>query len=563
MEKRKSKLRMFGKTVLFLSVGMVFMLIVWMVVNVRPAVKDGQPLVEVSKELTQLEGPLDENGDVDYLEAVNQIYSEGVTPENNALVKIVEAMGPVFEGAPLEDEFFERIGIKKPPINGAYFVNFYDNLGVLGLNGQSTERTNMLADYDLARQLPWTPEDLPKIETWYQKNFGPAEIIREGIKRPRYYHPLICQPGEKPRLICARLSVVQSLRALARFFGLSLNRNLGTGNVDGALEDVLAIYRLGHHSMQGATLVEQLVGIAILQIGNDYVATICASEMASSQQLRDFLVALEEFKLVDNFQKTITTTEHFMILDSVVTVGREGAEGFGYLSAVMGGTQTEGYLTRIAEVGLKSVDWRECLFVVNHWHERFNELASIKNEVERLKAFEEFEKELGKEESDTGTPGNIVLTVLGGRRAKGRAMGDIMTCMLASAMPQVLKADVRSKAFHHMTRILVAITAFKKDNGKFPDDLDELTPKYLKSVPLDPFVQLPFKYSVDKLSAEDQGFESDQENATMLVPVLYSVGENGIDDSGYGVFTPATSGTGTFDDYQLQWTPPQWFALDE
>lgn len=48
------------------------------------------------------------------------------------------------------------------------------------------------------------------------------------------------------------------------------------------------------------------------------------------------------------------------------------------------------------------------------------------------------------------------------------------------------------------TRLIVALQAFRQNNGKLPDKLTSLCPEYLPSVLLDPFDGQPFRYSASK-----------------------------------------------------------------
>jgi hypothetical protein len=66
-------------------------------------------------------------------------------------------------------------------------------------------------------------------------------------------------------------------------------------------------------------------------------------------------------------------------------------------------------------------------------------------------------------------------------------------------------------------RICFALEMYQRDNGRYPDNLDALTPKYLKSIPQDLFAEKPLIY---KPTAD--GY------------LLYSVGVNGVDDGGRG-----------------------------
>jgi hypothetical protein len=66
------------------------------------------------------------------------------------------------------------------------------------------------------------------------------------------------------------------------------------------------------------------------------------------------------------------------------------------------------------------------------------------------------------------------------------------------------------------TRIVLAIVMFKRDEGRLPQKLDELTPKYLDKIPDDPFDGKQMKYRVNA-------------DGTWVV---YSVSYDGKDDGG-------------------------------
>jgi hypothetical protein len=59
----------------------------------------------------------------DYESRLNDILSKGITPEKNANVLLWKVLGPSPEGGPpMPAEFYRRLGIPKPPKEGAYFV---------------------------------------------------------------------------------------------------------------------------------------------------------------------------------------------------------------------------------------------------------------------------------------------------------------------------------------------------------------------------------------------------------------------------------------------------------
>jgi hypothetical protein len=94
-----------------------------------------------------------------------------------------------------------------------------------------------------------------------------------------------------------------------------------------------------------------------------------------------------------------------------------------------------------------------------------------------------------------------------------RVMSDVM------APPNItlLRRYYANMAERRAAAILLAMRLYAVDHeGKLPAALDELVPRYLKAMPLDPFTaDAPFKYRPHGPS-----------------PMLYSVGVNGVDDRG-------------------------------
>ena len=65
----------------------------------------------ISKETTYITEPLDELGYPDYAAALNERMSKGITPENNAAVLLMQAVGPSEIPADQRDMFFRMLGM--------------------------------------------------------------------------------------------------------------------------------------------------------------------------------------------------------------------------------------------------------------------------------------------------------------------------------------------------------------------------------------------------------------------------------------------------------------------
>ncbi|MFA5189278.1 MAG: hypothetical protein WC740_01050 [Verrucomicrobiia bacterium] len=78
--------------------------------------------------------------------------------------------------------------------------------------------------------------------------------------------------------------------------------------------------------------------------------------------------------------------------------------------------------------------------------------------------------------------------------------------------------DARSIALGRIVLAALAVERFRNDTRRLPESLAELAPRYLNTVPIDPFDGKPVRYKL--FAAPKRGY------------VVYSVGEDGKDDGG-------------------------------
>ena len=83
---------------------------------------------------------------------------------------------------------------------------------------------------------------------------------------------------------------------------------------------------------------------------------------------------------------------------------------------------------------------------------------------------------------------------------------------LASFLTRILNAEAAKR----VAITAIALKRYQLKNGKWPENLAELTPAFLPSIPLDPVDGKPLRYRRN----EDDTY------------VLYSIGEDGVDDGG-------------------------------
>ncbi len=228
--------------------------------------KKPTPKFKLAKDTTFVLEPLDAEGYVDYEAALNKQLMGTTTPESNAVVLLMKCFGPKPDGKELHPDFYQALGIEAPPAEGEYLVEYYPFFKEV-LKEDESRRDFLNLEYAL-RSKPWKPADSPRHAEWLKVNEKPLAQVHEALLRNDFILPLISRhrDGKKGMLAVGSSSVIRSLRDLGTLLPLRAMLRVGEGKTDEAIADVLVLYKLGRHTLRGATLSELNVGTALQAI---------------------------------------------------------------------------------------------------------------------------------------------------------------------------------------------------------------------------------------------------------------------------------------------------------
>src|ERR1051326_511148 len=131
----------------------------------------GKSTFTVSPETTYVTGPLDKDGDVDYVTALNERLSQGVTPENNANVLIWQALGPRPEGGDgMPEEYWKWLGIGPPPAGGGNIASLENCQRARGATESPAE---LMERWGPVTRHPWAADEKPELAEWLKRNERP------------------------------------------------------------------------------------------------------------------------------------------------------------------------------------------------------------------------------------------------------------------------------------------------------------------------------------------------------------------------------------------------------
>jgi hypothetical protein len=169
-----------------------------------------------------------------------------------------------------------------------------------------------------------------------------------------------------------------------------------------------------------------------------------------------------------------------------------------------------GAAPKLPKIDFKAIEWDPMLRTANRRYDKIYSAMSLSNRPARLTATRAVNleiKQLAAAAKVAGKPKNA--------QEAGELIGNLLISLLTPSFTRAQAAEDRFEQRRRNITVALALAAYRVDNGRYPEKLAALAPKYLKEAPGDLFSGKSLKYLRDK-----RGY------------LLYSVGENEKDDGG-------------------------------
>ncbi len=490
------------------------------------------PRVVVSRQTTHLTTPLAADGLPDYAAYLLEQGREGVTPENNGAIPFLRAMWPAELQAEHRAPLCRHLGMEMPAAPGIADFGLEGEFGRLvlawveeqlaagqeqgaeleeeaELGGGEEEWDEGPTAKDLAwmlpehaRSQPWRRSELPPLADWIDRHAAEYELLHAAAARPKFYCPspsLLVTPNES--LVSIMLSTVQAMRTAGNCLSLRGFLYLGEGDVAGAWRECEAIYRFSQHTSH-EIMVSELVGIALGSVADRLALAILDSDRLTPELAREILAFQQSRSPRDTMVLAIDEGERLMFVTSVLQLAgeREAATIDEFVGSDMGPLKHV------------SVNWNVVLERGNAWYDRLVAATKLEDWSARRAAYREMESELDAWRDSMLT--KLAAAVVS-RSARSDAMAHLLMAIFTPALSAAMEAEDRANTHLLLHQVAAALAVHRLERGAYPEQLDELVPGLLKTVPIDPYGR-PLVYR-----------RTDQEGY-----LLYSLGVNGVDDRG-------------------------------
>lgn len=463
-----------------------------------------RPKLTISKETTVFTGPVLPDGLIDFLAAINEEAGRGITAESNAVVLLVDAFGPEAIDAEIRPEFYRLLGVTPGTQTDRRFV-WADEFGERFRCWDALRKE--LDQLQLGR---WKDENFPHVSRWVDANAVALARIAQAARRRHYYHPLLAVRGAGAPVYDALLSVVAAGHDATKALAARALRFAAAGDVDAAWRDIQTLRRLARLFATGRCNIEFLVGIVADHYANVATVALAHSERLTAGAARRMLVELHDLSDAPFDLLRLNEHERVALISGVMFLALR-REDFGTVGLTPRPKLLEQLLTPATVLYL---DWDEVLRRVHRTFDRSAAALPLPSFHERQEAFRWI--------TERGLFADMALVLFErlkrstvDRAVFSRYLGSVIVWQLFPAIAATSAANDRRIARMQLSKVTLALAAYRAEHGRYPQSLIELVPAYLREIPPDRFSDEPLRYK-----SERSGY------------VLYSVGWNERDDGG-------------------------------
>jgi hypothetical protein len=214
-------------------------------------------------------------------------------------------IAPDVDPEPRRRQIYEKLGLdpnEKPTMNKIESPDGF--FGRYKKERPDDEEAKELWEKWAYNEVPHTFEEFPILKDWLEENTAALDLLAEAVRKPAFCFPFIRENENTPIVkSCVPVEEVQVMRNWARAALARANHRVTIGDIDGAIEDILTVYRLGRHVAKNGMLINYFVGIALEGMAHGTAIADNPDQPLTKAQLEHFLREL------DNLPPPVTLQE--------------------------------------------------------------------------------------------------------------------------------------------------------------------------------------------------------------------------------------------------------------
>lgn len=424
----------------------------------RIRVLRGKPRLRVGPTTTFAPGPLKADGAFDFEAALHAVASRGIDPDDNAAVLLFQSGRPDDLPVELRERYVQYLGASESAEQKRRFLDeaAFAQHSLHGREVGEAELQSLVESIAQGLVQPWKCEELPIVARWIVENGDAIALIEAASRRSRCYLPVVNDgplwqapaPLQEPVGSAARLLVSRAMRHMAE------------GELDAALEDLLACHRLASLLRNSLTMSANALGASIEGLAN-HGAQFLLRYPLSLSQIERYQAGLAGSPQVTGIAGTVEIAVRLEMLDAVQSMEISGE--------MKRSLQKYRWLPHLEiNSALRFVnahfDALRPILAIPSMHERFQELRQFHAKAERRMV------------RSVHHLWYLRRLFWSSHSAMSRALGGMI---LRHALPdlfQLQSIEDRATASRRLLNTALSVAAYRVAHGAFPRNLENLPP---------------------------------------------------------------------------------------
>ncbi|HVX86941.1 MAG TPA: hypothetical protein VH253_19310 [Phycisphaerae bacterium] len=432
----------------------------------------------LSKDTTAITEPVNPDGTVDYVGAINQRAAAHLDPHDNGWALWVQLRGsqdiPTSTGAAM----LRMAGadpLPATPLLRSYVEYLQQDKGLTANAAIAADDERVAASKRL-----WKPADFPDLADYLDSAKPALDLATRAARRPAWWIPAVSPDGS---LMSVLLPGLASQRDVANTLLARATLRAGAGDFHGFLEDLLTVKRLARHPNDNYIICE-LVSIAIDAAADRTLSAVAASGTLTAPQVQELSDALAALPAADSVTRSVDLGERWMLLDTIAEIAT------GKLASM---PADELFTDVYKSIVIQDVDWDLVLRQANAAIDDELALAAIPDYAKRKAAFADFQKKWTAAENPEDLPPILILAKKHNepRDAYSHRVANGIISTLLPSLARAFDIERQQTLTENLTRTLLAAAAFKARTGGWPEKLSDLVPRDLPGLPRDFNKNLP------------------------------------------------------------------------
>ncbi|MDR2642651.1 MAG: hypothetical protein LBC74_07645 [Planctomycetaceae bacterium] len=514
----------------------------------------------ISVETTGITDPLTVDGQVDYFALFEKTYIDKLLPpENNGQRLMIAACGlRVLEQNFLADtvqweelptheygkNWFNNYWIPlcehlyidpycKPKFHAKrgfhsymnkYFQEQQEAAGEKKNDNTIGDRTNAM--FKKLTAATWKKEDYPEVGKWLDEYSEVLDYFGMCVRKPNFS----CwrQKPANDSLISIVLPDVQANRSFIRDLAVRISERIGRGDIEGARYDLMSIKYLAQHYMNEPFFVINLVGVAANDSFTKSSKLLLANCSLTEKQLAEFSNDLDS--LPKYYSPALTMlVEQSIPFQFLQYLKNKSWYKIFIADKYMDDFQDHYKLSIISRLPFDANIAGKHLTKLYNVSGLKGNKHIVSNPVLRRRYAERLEKSLMEIYEAIKINQFYRIPLI---RTRSELLAEYLFCLLMPSINTAFTAFDYFDASNEMLRIAISLERYKLANGKYPDKLEALVPKYLDIVPIDPCTgRTTFVYKL-RDTTKEKTTTNETPKSIELPFILYSLGPNTKDDGG-------------------------------